>query len=281
MRRCEGLVQVHVNDVEAHVGRPHSADNRVEIRAVVVEQASGFVHSARDLDNALLEQAAGGRIGEHEPCGSLRERCLERFLVDVAGCCERYFAHLEAAHGGRCRIGAVRRFWHENLVTLGLPFAQEVGAHNGESRELALRACHRRQRHRRHAGESLQMRFKLHAHLQEALVKLVWRKWMASKEAGVERDFMRRPRVVFHGARSKRVEARVDREVLLRDARVVANSGEFSDLRQIRRGGAQERFGNVQLMIARTRLRRGLARALALVIDSSRHAPSTSRRAWR
>jgi len=47
--RGEGLVQVHVHDVETHVARSHGTQNRVEIRAVVVEQSSDLVHRRGDL----------------------------------------------------------------------------------------------------------------------------------------------------------------------------------------------------------------------------------------
>jgi hypothetical protein len=43
MRGSEGLVQVHVDDVEAHVTGSHDADDRVEVRAVVIEKPTDLV----------------------------------------------------------------------------------------------------------------------------------------------------------------------------------------------------------------------------------------------
>ena len=84
VRRGERLVQVHVDDVEAHVARAHLAEDRVEVRAVVVQQAAGLVHDARDLLDAALEHAERGGIGEHDAGGLRADRGLQRFEVDVA-----------------------------------------------------------------------------------------------------------------------------------------------------------------------------------------------------
>jgi len=64
--RGEGLVQVHVHDVETHVARSHGTQNRVEIRAVVVEQSSDLVHRRGDLGDLLFEQSERVRIGQHD-----------------------------------------------------------------------------------------------------------------------------------------------------------------------------------------------------------------------
>ena len=47
----ESLVHVQVHDVKAHVAGPHAAD---------------AVHGLGDLDDVLLEQAEGARVGEHD-----------------------------------------------------------------------------------------------------------------------------------------------------------------------------------------------------------------------
>ena len=49
VRRRERLVQVHVDDVEAHVARAHLAEDRVEVGAVVVQQPARLVHDASRL----------------------------------------------------------------------------------------------------------------------------------------------------------------------------------------------------------------------------------------
>ena len=59
MGRREGLVQVHVQDIEAHVTRFHLAENRIQIGAVVIQQAAGIVNGCRDLLDASVEHATG------------------------------------------------------------------------------------------------------------------------------------------------------------------------------------------------------------------------------
>ena len=66
MRRREGLVQIHVDHVESHVAGADLAQDRVQVRSVVVQQAAGLVHDARHLDDLVLEHAERGRIGEHD-----------------------------------------------------------------------------------------------------------------------------------------------------------------------------------------------------------------------
>src|ERR1019366_503466 len=40
----EGLVQVHVDDVEPHVARAHHAEDGIEVGSVVVEEAPDLMH---------------------------------------------------------------------------------------------------------------------------------------------------------------------------------------------------------------------------------------------
>ena len=70
MRSREHLVQVDVDRVETHVARFHLAEDRVQVRPVVVEEAARLVHDALDVENVLLEHAERGRIREHEPGGA-------------------------------------------------------------------------------------------------------------------------------------------------------------------------------------------------------------------
>jgi hypothetical protein len=56
VRLRERLVQVVVDDVEAHVAGARDPDHRVQVRAVVVEERAGVVEDLRDLLDALVEQ---------------------------------------------------------------------------------------------------------------------------------------------------------------------------------------------------------------------------------
>ena len=152
----EGLVQVQVQDVEAHVRGADVAEDGVQVRAVVVEESPGAVHEVRDLADAALEQAAGGGIGEHDAGGMLTQGRLEGIHVDVAVGQDTDFAHAVAAHDGRRGIGAVSGGRDEDLVASVVAAGVVPGADHGDPGELPLGTRHRRQRHRRHAGDGLQ-----------------------------------------------------------------------------------------------------------------------------
>ena len=62
----EGLVQVEVDDVEAHVARPREPHHRVEVGAVVVERRADPVHDLGDLVDVVVEQAERVRVGQHQ-----------------------------------------------------------------------------------------------------------------------------------------------------------------------------------------------------------------------
>ena len=63
----------------------HLAEDRVEVRAVVVQQPAGLVHDARHLLDAPLEHTEGRGVGEHDAGGVRTDGGLERFEIDVAG----------------------------------------------------------------------------------------------------------------------------------------------------------------------------------------------------
>ena len=147
-------MQVHVDDVEAHVAGPHLAEDGVEVRAVVVEQPARLVHLARDLDDAPLEDAERARVRQHDAGGRRRERRLERGEVDVAVRQRRDLAHLHAAHRRGRRVGAVRRVRDDDLVPREVAARAVVGADHRDAGEFALGAGHRRQRDAGHPGHA-------------------------------------------------------------------------------------------------------------------------------
>ena len=59
MRRRESLVQIHVDDVKAHIAGADFAKNRIKVSAVVVEQAARLVHHLRDLFDFALKDTQG------------------------------------------------------------------------------------------------------------------------------------------------------------------------------------------------------------------------------
>ncbi len=80
----EGLVQVEMHDVKAHVAGADDPEDRIEVGTVVIEQSAGGVHRRGDLDDVLLEQAEGVRVGEHDPRDIGTECGAQRREVDEA-----------------------------------------------------------------------------------------------------------------------------------------------------------------------------------------------------
>ena len=145
MRRRKCLVQIHVNDVEAHVAWSDLAADRVEIRAVVVKQATCFVHDLGNFDNAPFEHAERRRVGQHDASGLWSNHSLERFDVNVAVAARGQFAHDAATHRRSCRVGTMRSVRNDNLVALQIAACLVVGPNHCDACELTLRSRHRRQ----------------------------------------------------------------------------------------------------------------------------------------
>ncbi len=145
VRRAEGLVQIHVDHVEAHIARAHLAKDGVEVGAVVIQQATDLVHDLGDLGDLALEYAQGGRVGQHDAGGLRPDSGLERLDIDVALGIGGNLAHGHAEHGGGGRVGAVRRIRHQDLGTGQIVARAVVGADHRHTGELALGAGHRRQ----------------------------------------------------------------------------------------------------------------------------------------
>ena len=66
VRGRERLVQVEVHDVEAHVAGAHDTEDRVQVRAVVVEQAADLVDGRGDRVDLLFEEPERVRVREHD-----------------------------------------------------------------------------------------------------------------------------------------------------------------------------------------------------------------------
>ncbi len=124
MRDAEGLVQIHVADVRADIGRPRQTDKRIEVRAVEIDLAAIVMHNLAEGFDAFLEHAIGGRIGNHEGgeiIAMLFRLGLEIINIDVAirAAIDDDDAH--ARHGGAGRIGAMRRGRDKADVAMALP----------------------------------------------------------------------------------------------------------------------------------------------------------------
>jgi hypothetical protein len=141
-----------------------------------------------------------------------------------------------------------------------------IGADHRHPGEFTVRPGHRRQRHCGHAGHRLQHLLQFEHAGEEALARVIRARRMAREELRQHRQRIACARVVLHGARAERVELRVDGEVLLAQARVVAHHVELGDFGQRRRILAAQFCGQVVEAAASGRqLRRGGAAGAGMV----------------
>ncbi len=233
-------MQIHVDDIEPHVAGADLAENRVEVRAVVIEQAAGLVHDARHLRDLVLEHAEGRGIGEHDARRARSDRGLELGEIDVAVLVAGNLPHIAAAHRRSGRIRAVRRLRHDDIRARGVAAGAVIGADHRHAGEFALGARHGGEAHALHAGDLLEHLLQL-VHAREEALRL-GRERMAREELRQHRIGVARLGVVLHGARAQRIEMRVDGEVELRQAREMAHHLQFRHFGQCRcTGSAQVR----------------------------------------
>ena len=118
MRRGECLVQVDVHHVEAHVAGTAFAEQRIEVRTVVVHEAACLVHHLGNLQNTRLEDAKRVGVGHHHGCdlaSHLAEKLTQVVNIDRAVSKALHLDDLQAANCCRGRIRAVCRVGNENL----------------------------------------------------------------------------------------------------------------------------------------------------------------------
>jgi hypothetical protein len=141
VRLGKGLVQVDVDDVEAHVAGPRDPADRVQVRAVVVHQRARTVEDRGDLLDVLVEQPERRWVGQHQPRGVLVDLAAQVLDVDVPARVGLDRGELVAGHGHARRIRAVGGVGNDDLTPLlALATVGEVGAHQQQTGQLALRA---------------------------------------------------------------------------------------------------------------------------------------------
>src|SRR4029079_10774383 len=148
---------------------------------------------------------------------------------------------LVAGHRHARRVGAVRGVGDDDLAALvALAPLGEVGAHQQEAGQLALRAGCGLERHAVEARDLSQRLLQLPAHAQGALGAGFVLMRVEVAEAGQRGESLVDPRVVLHRAGAERVEAGVDPEVARRELGEVAHQVRLGELGQARWLGAGE-----------------------------------------
>ncbi len=145
---------------------------------------------------------------------------------------------LEARHRDRRRVGAVGGVGREHLVA-ALAAILVVGARQEHARELAVGSRRGLQAHVREARDLGERPLQVPHQLERALRALGVLQRVQPRMAGERRRALVQARVVLHRARAERVEARVEIEVALGQAHVVAHDLRLGDLGQ--RGGSLRR----------------------------------------
>ena len=143
VRNAEGFVEIEVADVGADVAGGGEADLGVHVGAVHVNLAAVGVDRGADVFDRGLEDAVGGRVGDHqrgEGVGVGGGLGGEVGDVDVAVGVAGDGDDLEAAHGGAGGIGAVGAGGDEADVAVALVAGFMIRADDQEAGILALRA---------------------------------------------------------------------------------------------------------------------------------------------
>ena len=232
-----------MDDVEAHVAGPREADDRVQVRAVVVEECAGLMEDPRDLLDALVEEAERRRVREHQPGRPLVHLPAQVLEVEVPACVRLDALELVARHRHARGIRAMGGVGRDDRVAL-LAAVGEVRAHEQESGQLALRARGRLQRHSREPGDLGEDPLQVPHQLERALGALVLLMRVEIAETGQPADALVDAGVVLHRAGAERVEARVDAERPVREGSEVANELGLGELGEARRARAASESGS-------------------------------------
>jgi len=153
------------------------------------------------------------------------------------------------------RFGTVCRIRHDDLVAFGVTTFLVIGANHGDTGQLALRACHRRQRHTDHAGHRLEHFLQFEHALHETLAVADRTERVPTCETRQQRQCVTRAWVVLHRARAQRIELCIDRKILLRQSCVMPHDLQLGGFRQQRLVVTQKRLGNVRIRRIQRRLR--------------------------
>ena len=258
MRRREGLVQVQVHDVKAHVSRTDHTQHRVHIGPVVIEQAAAGVYQRGDLHNLLLEETEGVRVGHHDAGDGIVQQGFQ--VVHIHQTFRRGFDHhhLQAANGRTRGIGTVGAVRDDDARALDIAAQQVVLPHDHQTGQFTVRTRTGVEGKEGHARNGRQGLVHLVINLQGALDRAGGLQRMQALETGHGGDFFVDLGVVLHGTAAQRIETGVHAEVHLRKIGIMAHHIHLRHLRQGGRGAAtkpgRKRIGPLVPRIRRKRI---------------------------
>jgi hypothetical protein len=238
VRGRERLVEVDVEDVDAHVAGTDDPRQGVHVGPVHIDEAALGVDDLGDAADVGLEDAEGVGIGHHERGDLVGHRRLEGGQVDRARVVGLDLPDRVAADVGRGGIGAVGGIRDEDVFP-GVPPGLQGGPDEHHADELAVGAGGRMEREGVHAGDLAEEAFEPLEDLQVALDEVLGGEGMRSGEGGKGRKPLVDLGIVLHGAGAEGVEAQVDAVVLLGQPGEVTRDLGLGDLREVLELGAQ------------------------------------------
>ena len=240
MGRGEGLVQVQMHCIEAHVAGPADAHQRVQVGAVVVELGAGRVHQLRHFQNLALEQAERVGVGQHQRCCARSQLALEVADADPAIDAGANFDDLESTESGAGGVGAMGAVRNQHFGAL-FTAALVIGLNHPQGCPLAVGAGSRLQTDPLHAHDRGQPSFQVPHQLQRALDRVFVLIRMQKGEPRKRGSDFVCDRVVLHSAAAERVEVLADRVVQRGEPAVVAHDLRLTQAGQGRGSPAQRR----------------------------------------
>ena len=138
MRCGEGLVQVDVHDIEAHIARTAHAEHGVEVGSVVVHQTATFVYQSCYFRNLGFEDTQSIGVGHHHTGNIIAKQRLQILNVHRTIGSTLHLHNLQTAHRSRSRVGTMGRVGNDNLCTLQVATLLVIGADYHQAGQFSM-----------------------------------------------------------------------------------------------------------------------------------------------
>ena len=195
------------------------------------------------LGYVLFKHSHRVGIGHHQGGNRSIEFRLKVFDIDSTVWQTLYFYNFEPGHSCRCRIGTVRRIRHKHAAAVFVGTAQEIGAYDHKAGIFTMRAGKRVERKLGHAADFAKGFFKSAIYTQCALHGIGRLCRVQVGNIGYAHHRLVDLGIIFHRARAKRIESRVDTKILGGKIRIMphdiklAHFGEFGFVLALQSGG--------------------------------------------
>ena len=199
--------------IDAQIAGTNLADNRIEIRAVAIDEAACFMHRVRDFLHVTFEQSASIRIGDHDSCDVRSKTLLQSRQINAAFIRRWNVLNPVAGKGGRCRIGAMGTVRHQyDFACVATRLQGCANAQN--TAQFAMRTrlgAHRDTVHTRQIDQPMRQ---LIDHLKCALHSFARLQRVHVGKTGHPSDLFIKARIVLHRARAEREKTQIDPVIL-------------------------------------------------------------------